>query len=220
MIKSDCEVITELEAILTRQRYSPVVVRNYCTYARDFADHLAHRNILIADVTEAQLEQYLREAVALFQRRHGRLPGPRWHQTPCAGIHALLRLVRGRWPPAPDAACAADALKFAICDEYETWLHEERGLARSSIDALLWEARHFLTWHLERCGAEGLMDLSVSDIILLAFDEWLHVGGWDEPHVMSKLADFPAPEMGPTTCLHRDKTGLQLVEELQHLRSP
>ncbi len=166
MIKSDCEVITELGAILTRQRYSPVVVRNYCTYARDFADHLAHRNILIADVTEAQVEQYLREAVALFQRRHGRLPGPRWHQIPCAGIHALLRLVRGRWKPAPDATCAVDALKFAICDAYETWLHEERGLARSSIDALLWEARHFLTWHLERCGAEGLMDLSVSDIDL------------------------------------------------------
>ena len=163
MTKPDRQVVTELEAVLTSQEYSPVVVRNYCAYARGFLDHLAHRNIPVADVTEAQVEQYLREAVALFQRRHGRLPGPRWHQIPCAGIHALLRLVQGRWPPATNAACAADALRFAICDEYEGWLLDERGLARPSIDALLWEARHFLAWQLERCGAEGLMDLSVDD---------------------------------------------------------
>lgn len=164
MTKPDCEVITELEAILTSQRYSPVVIRNYCAYARGFVDHLAQRNIPVADVTEAQVEQYLHEAVAQFQRRHGRLPGPRWHQIPCAGIHALLRVVQGRWPPAPNAACAADALRFTICDEYEAWLFEERGLARPSIDALLWEARHFLAWQVERCGTEGLMDLTIGDI--------------------------------------------------------
>ncbi|SMD13779.1 site-specific integrase [Primorskyibacter flagellatus] len=164
MTKTDREVITELEAVLTSQEYNPVVVRNYCAYARGFLDHLAQQNIPIADVTEAQVEQHLCDAVALFQRRHGRLPGPRWHQIPCAGIHALLRLVQGRWPPTPKASCAADALRFAICDEYEAWLLDERGLARPSIDTLLWEARHFLAWQLERCGAEGPMDLSVEDI--------------------------------------------------------
>lgn len=164
MSKPDCEVITELKAVLTRQQYSPVVVRNYCAYARGFLDHFAQRNILVADVTEAQVERCLCDAVALFRNRHGRLPGPRWHQIPCAGIHALLRLVQGQWPPAPKVTCAADALRFTICDEYETWLREERGLARPSIDAFLWEARHFLAWQLERCGAEDLMDLSVGDI--------------------------------------------------------
>lgn len=164
MTNADHHVITELEAVLTSQEYSPVVVRNYCAYARGFLDHLAQWNIAVADVTEAEVEQYLCEAVAQFQRRHSRLPGPRWHQIPCAGIHALLRLVQGRWPPAPNAACAADALRFTICNEYEAWLLDERGLARPSIDALLWEARHFLAWQLERCGAEGLMDLSVGDI--------------------------------------------------------
>ena len=157
MSKSDCELITELKAALTSQQYSPVVVGNYCAYARGFLDHLALRNILVADVTEAQVEQYLCDAVALFRQRRGRRPGPRWHQIPCAGIHALLRLVQGQWPPAPKATCAADALRFTICDEYEAWLREERGLARPSIDAFLWEARYFLAWQLERCGAEGLM---------------------------------------------------------------
>jgi site-specific recombinase XerD len=142
MSKPDCEVLSELKAVLTSQQYSPVVVRNYCAYARGFLDHLAQRNILVAEVTEAQVERYLCDAVALFRNRHGRLPGPRWHQIPCAGIHALLRLVQGQWPPAPKVTCAADKLRFTICDE----------------------ARHFLAWQLERCGAEGLMDLSVGDI--------------------------------------------------------
>jgi integrase/recombinase XerD len=164
MSNSDCELIAELRVILTRQRYSPVVVGNYCAYARGFLDHLARRNILVADVTEAQVAQYLHHAVALFQKRRGRPPGPYWHSIPRSGIHALLRLAQGQWPPVPRITCAADAVRFTICDEYETWLREERGLVRPSIVALLWEARHFLAWQLGRCGAEGLMELNVGDI--------------------------------------------------------
>ena len=39
MTKPDRDVITELEAVLTSQEYSPVVVRNYCAYARGFLGH-------------------------------------------------------------------------------------------------------------------------------------------------------------------------------------
>ena len=60
MTNADHHVITELEAVLTSQEYSPVVVRNYCAYARGFLDHLAQRNIPVADVAEAHVEQYLR----------------------------------------------------------------------------------------------------------------------------------------------------------------
>lgn len=164
MSKPDHEVIIELQAFLTNQQYSPVVIRNYCAYARGFLDHLGHRNMLLTEVTEAQVERYLHGTIALFQYRHGRLPGPRWHQIPCAGIHALLRLAQGQWPPAPKVTCAADAQRVRICEEYEAWLLDERGLARSSIDALLWEARHFLAWQLEGYVADDLMDLSVGDI--------------------------------------------------------
>ena len=55
---------------------------------------------------------------------------------------------------------------YAICHEYETWLREERGLATASIDALMWEARHFLAWQFGRGGAAGLRELSVRDIDL------------------------------------------------------
>jgi site-specific recombinase XerD len=159
-----CELIAELKDSLTSQQYSPVVVGNYCAYAREFLDYLAQRARDVATVTPAQVEQYLRHAIRCFRKRHGRRPGPHWHSIPRAGIHALLRLRQGQWPPAARATCAADALQFAICDEYETWLREERGLALPTITALMWEARHFLAWQIGRCGVDSLTGLSVSDI--------------------------------------------------------
>jgi integrase/recombinase XerD len=164
MPNTDCELIAELRSVLTSQRYSPVVAGNYCAYARGFLDYLARRSIPIAEVTEAQVGYYLHHAITMFRKRHGRPPGPCWHSIPRSGIHALLRLAQGRWPPAPKATCAADTLRFTICDEYEIWLREERGLAERSIYALMWEGRNFLTWQLDRCGVDSLVEMSVGDI--------------------------------------------------------
>lgn len=158
------QLIAELRTVLSSQQYSATVVGNYCAYARGFLDYLLWRNIPVANVNEAQVTKYLQHAVASFQKRHGRSPGQYWHSIPRSGIHALLRLVQGEWPPAPKAICAADALRFAICDEYKTWLREERGLARASIDALMWEGRNFLAWKLDRHGPDSLMKMTVNDI--------------------------------------------------------
>jgi hypothetical protein len=59
---------------------------------------------------------------------------------------------------------AADAVRFTICDEYETWLREERRLTEPSIYALMWEGQNFLAWQLGRCGADSLAALGVPDI--------------------------------------------------------
>lgn len=164
MLNADSELITKLKTLLTEQRYNPVVIGNYCAYARGFLDYLALRNIPIMEVTEAQVAQYLQYAIAMFRKRHGRAPAREWHSIPRSGIHALLRLAQGQWPSAPKATCAADALRFAICDEYETWLREERGLAAASIYALMWEGRNFLAWQLDRHGVDSLMTMTVDDI--------------------------------------------------------
>lgn len=144
------ELIAALNSSLICQRYSPVVVRNYCTYASGFLDYLGQRGILVADVIDVQVEQYLRHAIVMFQKQRGRRPSARWHEVPRSGIHALLRLAHGQWPPAIEPTCAADMARFVICDEYEIWLREERGLARSSVAALMWEARNFLAWQIDQ----------------------------------------------------------------------
>lgn len=157
------ELIAALNSSLVSQRYSPVVVRNYCTYASGFLDDLKQRGILVADVIDVQVEQYLRRAIVQFEKQRGRRPNARWHEVPRSGIHALLRHVHGQWPPAIQPTCVADEVRFSICAEYGIWLREERGLARSSIAALIWEARNFLAWQIDH-GIDSLAGLSVADI--------------------------------------------------------
>lgn len=96
MSKSERELIVELEAVLIGRRYSPVVIRNYCSYAREFLDYLMYRGIPVADVTETEVAEYLRRAAAQFRKRRGRRPSKRWHEVPQSGIHALLRLGQGQ----------------------------------------------------------------------------------------------------------------------------
>ena len=151
---------------LTKQRYSPVVVRNYCAYARDFLAYLAQREIPITTVTPARVEQYLHHATVTFRRRRGRPAGQHWHAIPRSGIHALLRLAQGQWPPEPDVVGPEAMLRHEICLKYETWLRDERGLRDASIVALMAEARHFLAWQLDRGGAASLKKLSVREIDL------------------------------------------------------
>lgn len=165
MLKSHDELIAELSKSLTEQSYNPVVVANHRLYARAFLDYLAERDIPVATVTPSQVEQYFHHATQCFRVRYGRPPSSRWHRLPHAAICKLLRLTRGEWPPAseiePDAM-----LRHAICHEYETWLRDERGLADTTIDALLREARRFLEWLSGRGGAVGLRSLSVRDVDL------------------------------------------------------
>jgi hypothetical protein len=59
--------------------------------------------------------------------------------------------------------------------------------------------------------------LCVSGIIFLALDEGLDVGGRDEPHLMTQLADLAAPEMRASAGFHRDNTRWRLAEGRQHL---
>lgn len=157
------ELIAALKSALIHQRYSPVVVRNYCTYASGFLDYLGQRGLPVANVIDGQVEQYLRHAAVMFEKQRGRRPGARWHEVPRSGIHALLRLAHGQWPPVTRPTCAADEVRFSICDEYEIWLREERGLAWSSIAALMWEARNFLAWLIDH-EIDGLAGLSVGDV--------------------------------------------------------
>jgi integrase/recombinase XerD len=164
MTNTDRDLIAELADGLTRQRYSPVVVRNYCAYAREFLAYLAQHEIPVTAVTPSRVAQYLRHATVTFRKRRGRPPAPHWHSIPRSGIHALLRLARGQWPPEPDVVGPEATLRHEICLRYETWLRDERGLAAASIVALMAEARYFLAWQLDRGGAANLRKLGVREI--------------------------------------------------------
>lgn len=158
------ERISRLKADLTQQRYSPVVVQNYCSYATDFLCHLDRQGIALESVTPADVSDHLRIAVRQFRKRYGRSSATRWTSIPRSGIHALLRLVLKRWPPEPVLSDPREILCQTVCHEYQEWLSVERGLAAATIAALMWEARHFCAWYIGRTGIPSFKDLSIRDV--------------------------------------------------------
>ncbi|RWR26219.1 integrase [Sinirhodobacter populi] len=164
MLKSHAELIDELSNFLTKQNYNPVVVLNHRLYARAFLDYLTKRGIPVETVTPAQVDQYFIYAIQKFEIRRGRPPGVDWHMLPRTVIAKLLGLAQGKWPPEPELIEPEAAFLRTICYEYETWLREERGLARASIKALMWEARNFLRWQFDRAGAASLETMSIVDV--------------------------------------------------------
>jgi site-specific recombinase XerD len=157
-------LVAQLREVLTCQRFSSVVVHNYCRNAAHFLEYLAQREVAVENVMSARVSNYLRYAIRQFCRRRGRPPADRWHAIPRAGIHALLRMVRGKWPPEAPPANAGEAACRTACRKYDEYLRDERGLAKASIDALMWEGRHFLSWYVERTGAPRFRNLSIKDI--------------------------------------------------------
>ena len=164
MSQSPFKEISELRVTLRRQRYSPTVIHNYCLYADQFLAYLEERAIDLRDVTPDLVAEYLRPAVRQFQKDRGRAPGSSWASIPRSGIYALLRSALPKWPPALPAANEAERLTREVCDQYERWLRHERGLAEPSITALMWEARHFCKWLIQRYRKADFADLSVRDI--------------------------------------------------------
>jgi integrase/recombinase XerD len=157
-------LVLRLRKSLTLQRYNPVVVHNYCRNADYFLCHLAERKIALEEVTPTEVSNYLRLAVRRFHKRHGRAPAEYWVSTPRSGIHGLLRLALKRWPPEPATFDASSLLCREVCEEYQTWLQKERGLAVASINDLMWEARSFCTWYIARSGTLGFMELGIQDV--------------------------------------------------------
>lgn len=157
-------LVAQFRETLTQQRYNPVVVHNYCRNADYFLCYLTEREIALKAVTPTEVSNYLRFAVRRFHKRHGYPPAPHWTSIPRSAIHALLRLVQKQWPPEPDATDPREILCRTVCKEYQEWLSVERGLAVASIDALMWEARHFLAWYIGRADTVSFMDLSIRDV--------------------------------------------------------
>ncbi len=157
-------LVLQFRETLTQQRYNRVVVDSYCRNADYFLSYLAEWKIAFEAVTPTDVSNYLCLAVQRFCEGHSRAPARYWVSIPRAGIHGLLRLTLKHWPPEPATSDVGELLCREVCDQYQTWLREERGLAVASIDALMWEARYFCAWHMGRSATPTFMDLSIQDV--------------------------------------------------------
>src|SRR5918996_467738 len=116
--------------------------------ARDFLEDLRKRSTPIDGAQPCRVAGYLRLKHRHYVRRHHREPPniSDWRNSHRPGIHMLLRLVHGAWPPAPQPASARERFQTALLDGYASWERERRGLAETTWSGRRDEARRFLTW--------------------------------------------------------------------------
>ena len=157
-------LVAQLRVSLTQQRYHPITVHNYCRNAEMFLRYLAEREIAVEMVTPTEVSKYLRYAVRRFYKQNGRSAASHWISIPRSAIHGLLRRAQKRWPPEPVASGPGEVLCQTVCREYRNWLSTARGLAVASVDDLMWEAQHFLSWYIQRANAVSFTDLGIQDL--------------------------------------------------------
>ncbi|MFS8980278.1 site-specific integrase [Cupriavidus necator] len=160
-------LVAQLTQLLIDAGYCVNAINRQSAVARKFLRYLKQRGLAIVAVQPAHVAMYLRCELRRFERRHGHAPRSleHWRASHTAGIHQLLRMAMGKWPPAPQASSASEAFSQKLCTEYERWLDDVRGLASDTIHELAAEARRFMHWYFERAvSVDDLGRLTIADI--------------------------------------------------------
>jgi len=159
--------LSRLEDHLKRARYSPQVARRCAVRARQFLAYLHKRHIVLEATQPSDVNLYLRNKLELFRQRHQRAPkSPMvdWRSSHAAGIHMLLRLVKGRWPPTPIPSTPREVFHQQVCQEYDRWMSDLCGLAPNTRSCRCAEASRFLIWLEQRSGSRNLIDITGVEI--------------------------------------------------------
>jgi integrase/recombinase XerD len=150
-LSSHEEWLSRLRDLLREERYHPGYARRGIAVARNFLAFLEKRRTAITDAQPETVERYLRLAEQKYRQRYGHLPDYEgWRCSHTSGIHMLLRIAHGQWPPASAAVTPAERYRRKLCDNFGTWLTEMRGLAAETVVERRHEARRFLDWQGER----------------------------------------------------------------------
>ena len=157
--------LSSLEDHLQKERYRSKTSRHCLAAAREFLAFLDKQHIAISAAQPETVERYLDIARSGYCRLHGHPPLYKgWRCTHTDGIHMLLRLAQGQWPPAPILATPLDLHKREISEGYANWLIDLRGLARGTVSGRHDEARRFLDWLGGRATREALAVITVADV--------------------------------------------------------
>ncbi len=157
--------LSKLREHLTEERYAAGTSRQCIAVAGHFLRCLDRQHVNVSAAQPANVEEYLRQSRQTYRRRHGHPPDYKgWRCLHTNGIHMLLRLVQGRWPPAPRAVTPAEILHSEIRGEYARWMTGQRGLAQGTVSHRSSEAGRFLNWLGERATRLELAALTHVDV--------------------------------------------------------
>jgi len=155
-------LLARLDAYMSAESYTANTRGSYARDARRFLKHLEKRHLAIESVTEQDVERHLSGELKLFCQRHGNTPTSpaSWCRVQASGVHLLLRVTRGQWPPVAVPSTPLEMALQQICHEYAQWLATYRGLARETISGRCDEASRFLAWLGERIDPDRMAQLA------------------------------------------------------------
>lgn len=158
--------LSRLTDHLQKERYHRHIVARWAAVARQFLLYLGKRRTRVEDAEPSDLARYLRRERQRFYRRHHHPPTSitGWRNSHTGGIHMLLRLVQGAWPPPVRSVSACDRFQAALTEEYATWMQDRRGLAVETCTGRCEEARRFLGWLGPRGTAVHVQQLRITDL--------------------------------------------------------
>jgi integrase/recombinase XerD len=157
--------LSKLRNHLAEERYAARTSRQCFTGARHFLQYLDKQHVDVSEAETASVEAYLQQARRTYRRRHGHPPDSKgWRCLHTNGIHMLLRMVHGQWPPVPRAVTPAEIWRSEILGEYVQWISGQRGLGQETVSHRCSEAGRLLDWLGEQATREELTTLTHLDV--------------------------------------------------------
>ena len=159
--------IERLADHLKAEAYSLSATQKRMAAARQFLLYFRKQGVDVTGVTAADEQAFLTHKLDSYRKRHRREPGDlngwRWGYT--GGIHMVMQLARGQWPPATEPKSPAEAFRRDLCDAYAHWLSAVHGLAATTVANRRAEALRFLESLGERGGDQALLgQITVADL--------------------------------------------------------
>ena len=158
--------MARLQDHLESNQYSPKVA-DRCVAVAGYLLRFLNKHHVTAEAAQSEhVQAYLRAALRTYRRLHGHPPPTEagWRCSHTNGLHMLLRLVQGQWPPKAIPSDPVQEFHAQLCHEYTEWLTDFRGLAAETISGHHEFVSRLLSWLGEHATKSTLANLAVSDI--------------------------------------------------------
>jgi integrase/recombinase XerD len=150
---------------LEKERYTAGTARRCANVTRYFLTYLSKQRVEVCETQPANVEGYLQQARRRYRRDRGHSGDYKgWRRSHTNGIHMLLRLVQGKWPPVLEPSTPTEIFRREVCEEYSSWITGFCGLAQETMYHRCAEAGRFLDWLGERATPSELVVLTFRDV--------------------------------------------------------
>jgi site-specific recombinase XerD len=145
--------LAQFESLLVKQGYPSETIRRFLLLVADFSRWLKAQPLTVKHVTHATAERYLRYRLHHRRRRKGNAPA----------LRKFVQMLQHHGVVELEAHVSQTVVERLISD-YSSYLHQERGLAATTVRKYVRAARSFVI-HQRITSVRGLFGLSAQQVI-------------------------------------------------------